>query len=76
LSVNPELSGKHPRDVIAMVEKRKAKSKPTQIGTATINALLATRPSPATDVEQPLRDDCEQLAGLFEPDPRKRARGH
>ncbi len=64
---------KHLRDVIAMVEKRKAVEL-IAIGIGHDVTRYYQRAVTITDVEQLAGAMTEQLAGLFESDPRKRAR--
>ncbi|AGI72614.1 aerobic cobaltochelatase subunit T [Octadecabacter arcticus 238] len=74
LSVNPaNYLEKHLRDVIAMVEKRKA-IELIAIGIGHDVTRYYDKAVTITDVEQLAGAMTEQLAGLFEPDPRKRAR--
>jgi cobaltochelatase CobT len=74
LSVNPaNCLEKHLRDVIAMVEKRKAVEL-IAIGIGHDVTRYYDKAVTITDVEQLAGAMTEQLAGLFEPDPRKRAR--
>jgi cobaltochelatase CobT len=74
LSVNPaNYLEKHLRDVIAMVEKRKAVEL-IAIGIGHDVTRYYDKAVTITDVEQLAGAMTEQLAGLFEPDPRKRAR--
>jgi len=74
LSINPaNYLEKHLRDVIAMVEKRKAVEL-IAIGIGHDVTRYYDKAVTITDVEQLAGAMTEQLAGLFEPDPRKRAR--
>ncbi|WP_210527383.1 cobaltochelatase subunit CobT [Rubellimicrobium arenae] len=74
LSVNPANTlEKHLRDVIAMVERRKAVEL-IAIGIGHDVTRYYQRAVTITDVEQLAGAITEQLASLFEPDPRKRAR--
>ncbi len=74
LSVNPaSFLEKHLRDVIAMVERRKAVEL-IAIGIGHDVTRYYARAVTITDVEQLAGAMTEQLAGLFESDPRKRAR--
>ena len=74
LSVNPaNYLEKHLRDVIAMVEKRKAVEL-IAIGIGHDVTRYYNRAVTITDVEQLAGAMTEQLAGLFDTDPRKRAR--
>ncbi len=74
LSVNPaNFLEKHLRDVIAMVERRKAVEL-IAIGIGHDVTRYYERAVTITDVEQLAGAMTEQLAGLFESDPRKRAR--
>ncbi|MDO6589077.1 cobaltochelatase subunit CobT [Loktanella sp. D2R18] len=74
LSVNPaNYLEKHLRDVIAMVEKRKAVEL-VAIGIGHDVTRYYERAVTITDVEQLAGAMTEQLAGLFDSDPRKRAR--
>ncbi|NCT11763.1 MAG: cobaltochelatase subunit CobT [Rhodobacterales bacterium] len=74
LSVNPaNYLEKHLRDVIAMVEKRKAVEL-LAIGIGHDVTRYYARAVTITDVEQLAGAMTEQLAGLFDADPRKRAR--
>ena len=74
LSVNPaNYLEKHLRDVIAMVEKRRAVEL-IAIGIGHDVTRYYDKAVTITDVEQLAGAMTEQLAGLFEPDPRKRAR--
>ncbi len=74
LSVNPaNYLEKHLRDVIAMVEKRKAVEL-LAIGIGHDVTRYYQRAVTITDVEQLAGAMTEQLAGLFDSDPRKRAR--
>ena len=74
LSVNPANSlEKHLRDVIAMVEKRKAVEL-IAIGIGHDVTRYYNRAVTITDVEQLAGAMTEQLAGLFDTDPRKQAR--
>ena len=74
LSVNPaNYLEKHLRDVIAMVEKRKAVEL-IAIGIGHDVTRYYDRAVTITDVEQLAGAMTEQLAGLFDSDPRKRAR--
>ena len=74
LSVNPaNFLEKHLRDVIAMVERRKAVEL-IAIGIGHDVTRYYQRAVTITDVEQLAGAMTEQLAGLFEPDSRKRAR--
>ncbi|MGO4915544.1 cobaltochelatase subunit CobT [Pseudogemmobacter sp. W21_MBD1_M6] len=74
LSVNPaNYLEKHLRDVIAMVEKRRAVEL-IAIGIGHDVTRYYTRAVTITDVEQLAGAMTEQLAGLFDSDPRKRAR--
>ena len=74
LSVNPaNYLEKHLRDVIAMVEKRRAVEL-TAIGIGHDVTRYYDRAVTITDVEQLAGAMTEQLAGLFDSDPRKRAR--
>ncbi len=75
LSVNPaNFLEKHLRDVIAMVERRKAVEL-IAIGIGHDVTRYYQRAVTITDVEQLAGAMTEQLASLFESDPRKRARG-
>ncbi len=74
LSVNPaNYLEKHLRDVIAMVEKRKAVEL-VAIGIGHDVTRYYERAVTITDVEQLAGAMTEQLASLFDNDPRKRAR--
>jgi cobaltochelatase CobT len=74
LSVNPSnYLEKHLRDVIAMVEKRKAVEL-IAIGIGHDVTRYYERAVTITDVDQLAGAMTEQLAGLFDTDPRKRAR--
>ncbi len=74
LSVNPaNFLEKHLRDVIAMVERRKAVEL-IAIGIGHDVTRYYPRAVTITDVEQLAGAMTEQLAGLFEVDPRKRAK--
>ncbi len=74
LSVNPaNYLEKHLRDVIAMVEKRKAVEL-VAIGIGHDVTRYYERAVTITDVEQLAGAMTEQLAGLFDSDPRSRAR--
>ncbi len=74
LSVNPaNYLEKHLRDVIAMVERRKAVEL-IAIGIGHDVTRYYERAVTITDVEQLAGAMTEQLAGLFDTDPRKRAR--
>ncbi|WP_050522776.1 cobaltochelatase subunit CobT [Pseudorhodobacter wandonensis] len=74
LSVNPaNYLEKHLRDVIAMVEKKKA-IELIAIGIGHDVTRYYDRAVTITDVEQLAGAMTEQLAGLFDTDPRKRAR--
>ncbi|SHJ63725.1 cobaltochelatase CobT subunit [Shimia gijangensis] len=74
LSVNPaNYLEKHLRDVIAMVEKRK-QVELLAIGIGHDVTRYYERAVTITDVEQLAGAMTEQLAGLFDSDPRKRAR--
>ncbi len=74
LSVNPaNFLEKHLRDVIAMVEKRRAVEL-IAIGIGHDVTRYYQRAVTITDVEQLAGAMTEQLAGLFETDPRKRNR--
>ena len=74
LSVNPaSFLEKHLRDVIAMVEKRK-QVELLAIGIGHDVTRYYQRAVTITDVEQLAGAMTEQLAGLFDADPRKRAR--
>jgi cobaltochelatase CobT len=74
LSVNPaNFLEKHLRDVIAMVERRKAVEL-IAIGIGHDVTRYYQRAVTITDVEQLAGAMTEQLAGLFDSDPRKRAR--
>ena len=74
LSVNPaSFLEKHLRDVIAMVEKRKAVEL-IAIGIGHDVTRYYQRAVTITDVEQLAGAMTEQLAGLFDKDPRMRAR--
>ena len=74
LSVNPaNYLGKHLRDVIAMVEKRKAVEL-IAIGIGHDVTRYYDKAVTITDVEQLAGAMTEQLASLFDSDPRKRAR--
>jgi cobaltochelatase CobT len=74
LSVNPaNYLEKHLRDVIAMVEKRKIVEL-IAIGIGHDVTRYYQRAVTITDVEQLAGAMTEQLAGLFDADPRKRAR--
>ncbi|TNC73827.1 cobaltochelatase subunit CobT [Rubellimicrobium roseum] len=74
LSVNPANTlEKHLRDVIAMVERRKAVEL-IAIGIGHDVTRYYQRAVTITDVEQLAGAMTEQLASLFEADPRKRAR--
>jgi cobaltochelatase CobT len=75
LSVNPaNYLEKHLRDVIAMVERRKAVEL-IAIGIGHDVTRYYQRAVTITDVEQLAGAMTEQLASLFESDPKKRARG-
>ncbi|WP_151720325.1 cobaltochelatase subunit CobT [Gemmobacter serpentinus] len=75
LSVNPaSFLEKHLRDVISMVEKRK-QVELIAIGIGHDVTRYYQRAVTITDVEQLAGAMTEQLASLFESDPRKRARG-
>ena len=74
LSVNPaNFLEKHLRDVIAMVERKKAVEL-IAIGIGHDVTRYYQRAVTITDVEQLAGAMTEQLAGLFDADPRKRAR--
>jgi len=74
LSVNPaSYLEKHLRDVISMVERRKAVEL-IAIGIGHDVTRFYERAVTITDVEQLAGAMTEQLAGLFDSDPRKRAR--
>ncbi len=74
LSVNPaNYLEKHLRDVIAMVEKRRAVEL-IAIGIGHDVTRYYQRAVTITDVEQLAGAMTEQLAGLFESDPKKRAK--
>ena len=74
LSVNPaNYLEKHLRDVIAMVEKRR-QVELLAIGIGHDVTRYYGRAVTITDVEQLAGAMTEQLAALFDPDPRKRAR--
>ena len=74
LSVNPaNFLEKHLRDVIAMVERKKAVEL-IAIGIGHDVTRYYQRAVTITDVEQLAGAMTEQLAGLFDTDPRKRAR--
>ena len=74
LSVNPaNFLEKHLRDVIAMVERRRAVEL-IAIGIGHDVTRYYQRAVTITDVEQLAGAMTEQLAGLFESDPRKRER--
>ncbi|SLN40087.1 cobaltochelatase subunit CobT [Roseisalinus antarcticus] len=74
LSVNPaNYLEKHLRDVIAMVERRRAVEL-IAIGIGHDVTRYYQRAVTITDVEQLAGAMTEQLAGLFDQDPRKRAR--
>ncbi|CUH40241.1 Aerobic cobaltochelatase subunit CobT [Jannaschia seosinensis] len=74
LSVNPaNFLEKHLRDVIAMVQKRRAVEL-LAIGIGHDVTRYYDRAVTITDVEQLAGAMTEQLAGLFDTDPRKRAR--
>jgi cobaltochelatase CobT len=74
LSVNPaSCLEKHLRDVISMVEKRR-QVELIAIGIGHDVTRYYNRAVTITDVEQLAGAMTEQLAGLFESDPRKRAR--
>ena len=74
LSVNPaNYLEKHLRDVIAMVQRRKAVEL-IAIGIGHDVTRYYDRAVTITDVEQLAGAMTEQLAGLFDTDPRKRAR--
>jgi len=74
LSVNPaNYLEKHLRDVIAMVEKRK-QVELLAIGIGHDVTRYYERAVTITDVDQLAGAMTEQLAGLFDTDPRKRAR--
>jgi cobaltochelatase CobT len=74
LSVNPaNFLEKHLRDVIAMVQRRRAVEL-IAIGIGHDVTRYYDRAVTITDVEQLAGAMTEQLAGLFEQDPRKRAR--
>ncbi|NUB43327.1 cobaltochelatase subunit CobT [Fertoebacter nigrum] len=74
LSVNPaNYLEKHLRDVIAMVERRK-QVELIAIGIGHDVTRYYNRAVTITDVEQLAGAMTEQLAGLFDADPRKRAR--
>ncbi len=74
LSVNPaNYLEKHLRDVIAMVERRRAVEL-IAIGIGHDVTRYYARAVTITDVEQLAGAMTEQLAGLFDADPRKRAR--
>ena len=75
LSVNPaSFLEKHLRDVIAMVERKRAVEL-IAIGIGHDVTRYYQRAVTITDVEQLAGAMTEQLAALFEVDPRKRARG-
>ncbi|MCA8878807.1 MAG: cobaltochelatase subunit CobT [Rhodobacteraceae bacterium] len=75
LSVNPaNYLEKHLRDVIAMVERKK-QVELIAIGIGHDVTRYYSRAVTITDVEQLAGAMTEQLANLFEADPRKRARG-
>ena len=75
LSVNPaNFLEKHLRDVIAMVERRR-QVELIAIGIGHDVTRYYQRAVTITDVEQLAGAMTEQLAGLFESDPKKRARG-
>jgi cobaltochelatase CobT len=75
LSVNPaNFLEKHLRDVIAMVERKKAVEL-LAIGIGHDVTRYYQRAVTITDVEQLAGAMTEQLASLFDSDPRKRARG-
>jgi cobaltochelatase CobT len=74
LSVNPaNYLEKHLRDVIAMIERRKAVEL-IAIGIGHDVTRYYNRAVTITDVEQLAGAMTEQLAALFDSDPRKRAR--
>ena len=74
LSVNPaSFLEKHLRDVIAMVERRRAVEL-IAIGIGHDVTRYYQRAVTITDVEQLAGAMTEQLAGLFESDPKKQAR--
>ncbi|MDG1117596.1 MAG: cobaltochelatase subunit CobT [Flavimaricola sp.] len=74
LSVNPaNYLEKHLRDVIAMVERRKAVEL-IAVGIGHDVTRYYDRAVTITDVDQLAGAMTEQLAGLFDSDPRKRAR--
>ncbi len=74
LSVNPaNYLEKHLRDVIALVERRKAVEL-IAIGIGHDVTRYYQRAVTITDVEQLAGAMTEQLAGLFDKDPRMRAR--
>ncbi len=74
LSVNPaNFLEKHLRDVIAMVQKKKAVEL-LAIGIGHDVTRYYDRAVTITDVEQLAGAMTEQLASLFDSDPRKRAR--
>ena len=74
LSVNPaNYLEKHLRDVIAMIERRK-QVELTAIGIGHDVTRYYDRAVTITDVEQLAGAMTEQLASLFDPDPRARAR--
>ena len=74
LSVNPaNYLEKHLRDVIAMIQRRKAVEL-LAIGIGHDVTRYYDRAVTITDVEQLAGAMTEQLAGLFDADPRKRAR--
>ena len=74
LSVNPaNFLEKHLRDVISMVERRRAVEL-IAIGIGHDVTRYYQRAVTITDVEQLAGAMTEQLAGLFEPNPKKRAR--
>ena len=74
LSVNPaNFLEKHLRDVIAMVERRRAVEL-IAIGIGHDVTRYYSRAVTITDVEQLAGAMTEQLAGLFEADPKKRGR--
>jgi cobaltochelatase CobT len=74
LSVNPaSYLEKHLRDVIAMIERRRAVEL-MAIGIGHDVTRYYNRAVTITDVEQLAGAMTEQLAGLFETDPRIRAR--
>lgn len=74
LSTNPaNFLEKHLHDVIAMIERRKAVEL-IAIGIGHDVTRYYSRAVTITDVEQLAGAMTEQLAALFEPDPRKRAR--